>query len=247
MKKAALALALVAGLVGPEFASAQGGPGFLFRNPRVSLGLRVGYQMPRASSDIFDFPRDELTLSTADFGSLLVGAELAIRIEERWDVALTTGWSRSRSDSEYRNWVGTDDLPIEQKTTFETVSGSVGFKYYLTERGRSIGRFAWVPARLTPFVGAGAGFVYYEFEQVGEFIDFQSPTSDIVFDRVGTTGTGPAAYAAAGANLSLGKQLVLTSEARYNLANGPVRDAFTGFERIDLAGLQLTAGIALRW
>jgi hypothetical protein len=38
-------------------AAAQSGPGFLFRNPRASFGLRVGYAVPMVSSDIFDDTR----------------------------------------------------------------------------------------------------------------------------------------------------------------------------------------------
>lgn len=254
MKKLALGLALagVAGLVAPGGLSAQGGPGFLFRNPRVSLGLRLGYQLPRVSSDIFEFPLDSLTLSASDFGALQVGGEVAVRVRERWDVALGMGWARSQSRSEYVNWEDGDGSPIEQETVFERFSGTLGAKYYLVRRGRTIGRFAWVPSRFAPYLGGGLGVAYYEFEQFGDFVAFDTcrgnpPTCDIVYDWLLTTGTGAAAYAAVGADLALGKQFVITSEARYHLANGPVRGPYRRFDRIDLSGLELTAGVAVRW
>lgn len=255
MKKAALVLALGACLLAPSMVSAQGGPGFLFRHPRVTIGLRAGYQMPRLSSDIFAFPLDSLTLERSDFASLHLGGEVALRVAERWDVAMGVGWARARSDSEYVNWTEGPSA-IEQETTFETVSGSLGAKYFFGDRGRSVGRFAWVPSRLTPYVGGGIGFVYYEFVQAGDFVDFEtivvdpndgSVSADIFTDVLRTDGTGFAGYLAAGANLSLGNHFLLTSEARYNLARGPVGESFAGFERIDLAGLQLSAGVALRF
>jgi hypothetical protein len=254
MKKIAVA-ALVAALTLPGAVHAQGGPGFLFKNPRVSVGVRGGYQMPRVGSDIFEFPLDSLTLSRSDFASPYLGGELAVRVSDRLDVAVGAGWSRARSDSEFVNWLENDN-PIRQTTTFETVSGTLGVKYYFTERGRSIGRFAWVPSRLAPYIGGGIGAVGYELEQAGDFVDYQtietdpndgSVSAEIFTDFLRTEGTGFAGYLAGGADVALGKQFVLTAEARYTLANGPVGGSYSGFDRIDLAGLQLLAGLALRF
>jgi hypothetical protein len=247
MRKTTLLVALVAGLSLPATAAAQGGPGFMFKNPRVSLGFRTGYQLPRVGSNIFDFPLDSLTLSRADFGSPWLGGELAVRVTDRLDVAAGVGWARARSESEYVNWVDQDENPIEQVTTFQTITGSLGAKYYFADRGRPIGRFAWVPARLTPYVGGGIGIVAYEFIQVGDFIDFQSPTNEIFFDSLETTGTGFAGYLAGGIDVTLGRQFMLTGEGRYTLSNGPVSGPYSSFDRIDLAGLQLLAGIGIRF
>ena len=250
-KKTALLAALVAALVGglslPAATAAQGGPGFMFKNPRMSLGFRTGYQLPRVSSNIFDFPLDSLTLSRADFASPWLGGEIGLRVTDHLDVAVGVGWTRARSASEYENWVDQDENPIEQVTSFQTVTGSLGAKYYFTDRGRSIGRFAWVPSRFSPYVGGGIGIVGYEFRQEGDFIDFQSPTSEIFFDALETSGTGFAGYLAGGIDVTLGRQFVLTGESRYTLSNGPVTGPYSGFDRIDLAGLQLLAGIGIRF
>ena len=247
MRKTTQMAALVAALSLPAAAAAQGGPGFMFKNPRVSVGLRTGYQLPRVGSNIFEFPLDSLTLSRSDFGSPWLGGELAVRVTDHLDVAVGVGWARARSRSEYENWVDQDDNPIEQVTTFQTLTGTLGAKYYFTDRGRSIGRFAWVPSRFSPYLGGGLGLVGYEFVQEGDFIDFQSSTGEIFFDRLETTGTGFAGYLAAGADVSLGRQFAITGEARYTLSSGPVRGAYSGFDRIDLAGLQLLAGIGIRF
>jgi opacity protein-like surface antigen len=102
-----------------------------------------------------------------------------------------------------------------------------------------------VPSRLTPFVGGGVGVVGYEFDQAGDWVDFA--TLEVFPDRLRTTGTGVSGYLGAGADIALGKQFVITAEARYTLANGPVGGAYSGFDRIDLSGVQLLAGLALRW
>jgi hypothetical protein len=243
----AMLLAVVALTAAPGVVSAQGGPGFLFQQPRISVAVRTGYQLPRAGSDIFDFPRDSLTLSTSDFASPYWGAEVAIRLTDRLDLALGGGWARSRSRSEYRDWVDQDGNPIEQSTRFQTISGTLGAKLYLGDRGRSIGRFAWVPERVTPYVGAGFGAVSYEFKQWGDWVDVGDPELPIVFDRLSTTGSGAAGYLSFGADVALGKLFLFNGEARYTLASGQVGGSYRAFDRIDLAGAQLLAGLAIRF
>src|SRR5690606_25353718 len=122
-----------------------------------------------------------------------------------------------------------------------------GAKYYLWDRGRSIGRLAWVPERLTPFVSAGLGLVHYSIEQGGAFVDLQSPTNEVYYDELRTSGTGLGADLSAGADFSLGKQAFLTAEARYNLGRAGTNGPYADFDDVDLAGLQLMGGIALRW
>ncbi|MGE0160755.1 MAG: hypothetical protein AB7T31_15225 [Gemmatimonadales bacterium] len=247
MRKIVLGAALIAGLVLPLGASAQGGPGFLFNRPRVSVGIRTGYMLPRASSPLFEDARSWYNLNRFDFDSPYLGGEIAARVSERWDIALGAGWGRSTSRSHYREYVDQDGLEIEQRTRFQTVSATLGGRYYFSDRGRRIGRFAWVPAAVTPFVGAGAGVTWYQLEQSGDFIDFGSPTLDIVGDRLETDGAGATAYAGLGADISLGKQLYLTAEGRYAFAKGAVRGEYAAYDGIDLSGLQLLAGISVRW
>lgn len=248
MRRILLAAALGAALVLPAAVSAQGGPGFLFDRPRVSIGFRTGYALPRISSPLFDDARERFNLNRFDFDAPYVGAEIAARVAERWDVALGVGWSQAESRSHYRNWVeevGTQRLEIEQENRFRTVSSAIGARYYFGDRGRTIGRFAWVPSRITPFVGAGAGVTWYEFEQLGDFV--VEATGDIFADELTTDGSGATAYAGLGAELSLGKQFFLSAEGRYSLASGGVRGQYAAYDGIDLSGLQIITGVSLRW
>lgn len=244
MKRIVLVAAVAACVGAPAAASAQGGPGFLFQRPKVSFAVKGGYSLPNAGSDLFDFSREQFTLSRGDFASPYLGGELAVRVAPRWDAALNVGWARSRSLSEYRDWVDNNNLPIEQETTFETVTASLGARYYLNDRGRQIGRFAWVPERLSPFVGGGVGLVWYDFTQVGDFVDFQ--TLDVFPDHLQTEGTAAIVHASAGADLSLGSRVVLTGEGRYQYARDEVRGAFDGFGKIDLSGFQFILGLGIR-
>lgn len=247
MRKIVLFAALAATLVAPAAAMAQGGPGFLFNRPKVALGLRVGYVVPRISGQIFDDARRDYNLNRFDFATPYIGGEIAARVSERWDIALNAGWGRSETRSHYRDWVDQDGFEIEQDTRFQQVTTTLGARYYFADRGRRVGRFAWVPSTLTPFIGGGAGFAWYELEQAGDFIDFGSPTYDIVGDLVETSGTGLAGYLSLGADLSLGKQLYLTGEVRSVLAEASAGGQYRLYDGVDLSGLQFITGISLRW
>ncbi|MGD2047326.1 MAG: hypothetical protein PVJ80_06010 [Gemmatimonadota bacterium] len=252
MKRSALAAALAVLVTAPTLASAQaGGPGFLFKKPRVSVGLRVGYAMPRTGGELFDYTLDEYiplgadTLSSLSFDSPYLGGELAFRPWRHWDIAVGFGWTRSRSRSEYRRWIDTDGNPIQQETTFQVVSGTVGAKFYPQERGRQVGSLAWVPARLNPYVGGGIGVASYQFTQVGDFFD--ESTFEIFSDRLETSADAFLAYGTAGVDFTLTKSVLLTVEARYSISNGDVTGAYQGFNDMDLGGLQLMAGMGLQF
>ena len=230
----------------PIVARAQGsGDGFLFKEPRVSLTLRGGFAMPREGSDIFAYSKDELTLGRGDFFSPDLGLDLAFRITPRVDLVLGTAYAGTSARAEYRRWVGTDDLPIEQTTIFRRVPVTASVKAYLIPSGRSIGQFAWIPTKWAPYVGAGGGALWYRFGQRGEFVN--SETQGVDRDELMSSGWTPTVHALAGFDFSLTPRLALTSEARYSWAKASLSDDYQGFQKIDLAGLSTTLGIQLRF
>ncbi len=240
-----LMLGLSLALLGPVVASAQGGPGYLFRQPRISLEFETGYGFQRASSDVFDFVIAEHTIGRRDFDSPYLGGELGIRASEQVDVAIGFGHQSSSIGSEFREWVDQDGLPITQVTELSQTPFTVGLKYYLVPRGRTLGRFAWVPRRVVPFVGASGGLVSYSFKQYGDFIDFD--TDEIFTDTFESDDRTFLGRASAGVNLSIGDQFYVSFEGRYSWARSNMVGDFIGFDPIDLSGMQFLGGIAVRF
>lgn len=243
----AATLVAVLAVSAPSPVTAQTGDGFLFKEPRVSLKLETGYGFQRAESALFDQVIDDFTLERRDFDSPYLGGELGVRVNEQWDVALGVGYQSASTVSEYRDFVGTDDLPIEQVTTFRLVPLVVSGKYYLKPRGRSIGRFAWIPETVVPYLGAGVGLMSYRFEQDGEFVDESDPGLPIFRDRLTTDRNTFLARAAAGLDFAVSERFVLSGEARYHYARGSLDNDFSRFGDIDLDGLQLVAGVSVRF
>ena len=218
---------------------------FLFQQPSVTLGVRGGWAVPRAQSEIFGFTTEQLTVNRSDLSGLAVQADLAVRVRDHFDVVLSVGHNQSTVRSEFRDFVDTEDLPIEQTTRFLRTPVTIGVKAYLWDRGRSVSRFAWVPNAWAPYIGAGAGLMVYEFTQGGDFVDYE--TLDIFGKNFSSKGTTPAAHLTTGVELSIGTRLLATGEARYLWSRDNMSRDFVDFDRIDLSGFQITVGVAARF
>jgi hypothetical protein len=229
-----------------EPAAAQAtGDGYLFGRPRVTLSLRGGYDRPTAQGQLFDDLFRQLTLGRSSLGAPAANAELAVTLTRRLDLAIHAGYAAATRGSEFRGFVDNDDAPIAQTTTLRRVPLGIGLKGYLAPRGREIGQFAWIPARVAPFVGVGAGAVRYSFRQDGSFVDFQ--TLDVFDAGYGTSGWAAAGYAHAGADWSLSPRLVLSGELRYTAARAAPAGDFREYSRIDLSGAALNVGLGVRF
>jgi hypothetical protein len=234
-------------------AHAQGtGRGFLFQQPEGSLALRLGFTRATARSDLFDETTDVFTLDRGDFGGFSLAADAGFVLKPRVDVVLTFAMDRSSSNSDYENFEEEgptpsedDDLPIEQTTTFNRSSFSIGGKFFLTPRGRQVGNLAFIPARYAPFIGAGGGIAYFSFAQKGSFVE--EATLNIFDDELESTGFTPVVYGAAGLDYTLSPRLALTGEARYTYGKAAMNGDYATYDKIDLSGLAVTMGLFVRF
>ena len=239
-------LVAAATLVAVPGALAQGsGDGFLFRSPGGSIRVWSGYDRALANSPVFKFVTDTFTLSKSAFGAFAVGADVAARVAPRAELVFSAGWAGSKAGSEYRFWTGSDGLPIRQTTSLERVPLTVSLKWYLASPGESVGRFAWVPARIAPFVGAGGGLMWYRFQQYGDFVN--TADSSVVSDALASESWTGSLDAYAGVDVALGPRYVLTARAQYTWARSHLGADFAGPNALDLLGLSLTAGVGVRF
>ncbi|HXY68670.1 MAG TPA: hypothetical protein VEH62_04425 [Gemmatimonadales bacterium] len=221
------------------------GDGFLFRAPGGSIRLWTGYDRALANSPIFQFVTDTFTLSKSSFGAFAIGADVAVRVAPQAEVVFSAGWAGSKAGSEYRHWIGSDSLPIRQTTSLERVPLTVSLKWYLVSPGQSIGHFAWVPARIAPFVGAGGGLMWYRFQQYGDFINFADST--VVNDALASEAWTGSLHAFAGMDVALGPRYLLTGKAQYTWARSHLGADFVGPNAVDLSGLSVTVGVGVRF
>lgn len=241
----AIAAVFMTGTLARPARAQSSGNGFLFQEPIGSFALRGGYARATAGGDLFSFVTDQLTLSRRDFSGPTFGADVAVRVAPQIDVVLGASYAGTSASSEFRHLVDQGNAAITQTTSFKRVPVTASVRAYLTPRGRSVGRFAWVPARFAPYVGAGGGAVWYRFRQQGDFVDFQ--TNNVFPGDFTASQWTPAAQAMAGLDYSLTPRMALTGEGKYLWAKGKVNQSFTGFNNIDLSGISTTIGLYFRF
>ena len=240
---AVVAAALLAGTAGSSSAQSAG-EGYLFHSPVVTLTVRGGYARANAGSDVFDDVTSNLTLDRGDFSSITGAGDIAVHLKPRVDLVFSAAFSRSHQRSEFRNLVDNNDLPIEQTTTFERAPLTANVRLNLAAPGRSIGRLAWIPSRVVPYVGAGVGAMRYHFKQEGDFVNF---ATNAVFPAVlDSESWAFVAQGMAGVDYNFTTQLGLSLDARYVHARGDLGASFKGYERIDLSGTTATVGLSFR-
>ena len=220
--------------------------GFMFHPPKVTLSLNFGYGIPTAGSDLFQDIDKLFTLDNNDFHAVVIGGGLSFFLNERMDVALESSYSNSSTWSEYEDFVDGDDLPIEQETQFTQVPLTVSLRYFLMDRGRQIGNLSWIPTTWSPYIGAGGGGMWYEFQQVGDFIDFDDMS--VYWDGLHSDGWSWVGHVFGGLQWAFSPQWVVTAEARYTMGSAELdRPAYSGYEPIDLSGFQGSLGFGVRW
>ena len=240
-----LGVLLIASLVGAGVAGAQpppqGDPDFLFGRPRGSVGVRGGWLFERAGSDLFAFVHEQLTVELDDFDAPTLAFDLGVATGSRTEAIFGVEFGGATIRSEYRDLVDTDRLPITQATYLRQANLSGSLKLALTPRGQEVGSVAWVPNAISPYIGAGAGALWYEFQQTGDFVDFLDLS--VFGETFRSSGWAPSAHLFGGVDVKIARRLFLTGEGRYLWSQAELGPDFAGFEPLDLTGFKLTAGI----
>ena len=166
---------------------------------------------------------------------------MALRLKPNIDALFRVDYSYSSVASEFRDYVDMDDFPITQETMLTQVPVTAGLKFYLISPGRQVSRYAWIPRSFAPYVGGGAGFVWYRLEQEGDFVDFDDLS--IFTDFFISEGWSTTVQVFGGVDIKLTPRVYLSIEALYAWADAELSQSFVDFDPIDLTGLRTTAGV----
>ena len=215
-------------------------PDFLFGQPDGTIGIRAGWLTNRSGSDWYDFVTDQLTLDRKNFNGPEFGTDVGISLKPRLDLMISFDYSQSTTASEYRRYVDNNRLPIEQTTRLRSAIISGGLKFALTERGREVGRLAWVPRKVVPFVGAGGGAMWFQVHQDGDFVDYVDLS--VFTDVFESKGWSPSAHVLGGVDVRVLRRAYVTLDARYIWASGDLGADWIDFDPIDLSGFRVSVG-----
>ena len=232
-------------------AGAQGtGSGYLFGEPVGRLTLRGGYAFASANSEFFDEATTNLTLKKGDFSGPTFGADVGIRLSPRLELTFDGAYAAVSRNSEYRDLTETDangnEVAIRQSTKLQRAPLTVNVRAYLTDRGRSVGSLAWIPAAVVPWIGAGAGATWYRLRQDGDFVTLSDPNLPIFSRQLEASGWGPALQGMGGVDFTLTPRIAVTGDARYTWSRATLGDSYQGYDKIDLSGASVALGLTFR-
>ena len=235
----AIGAAFVVVVAGP--AAAQERPDFLFGQPGHSIAIRGQWNQARAESEVYDLVTDELTLEKNAFNAAGIAIDVGFVLTPRVDFRTGIDFSSAFARSEFREFIDNEGLPVEQDTTLQQVDIVGSMVFALMPRGRTIGQYSYIPNPVVPYVGVGGGFLWYQFEQIGDFVDFADLA--IFGARFESSGWTLSAHTLSGVDVRLTPNLFLTGEARYVWADAELQRDYSRFDPIDLTGLRLGAGV----
>jgi hypothetical protein len=237
-RRIALAVFLLSALATPALAQ---NPDFLFGKPKAAIAVRSGWFFARAGSDLYTFVQDQLTVDRRDFNAPAMIFEVDVPVKQQLSAVAGFEINGSSTNSEYRHLVDNNRLPITQTTELREVNLSYGIKFALTPPGREISPHAWIPAPVTPYVGAAGGAMWYKFHQAGDFVDIVD--SSVFPKTYDSRGWAPSAHVFAGVDIKVLRRLYVNAEARYLWSRATLDPVFSGFDPIDLTGTKVTGGI----
>lgn len=215
------------------------GIGLLFLAPASSsasgIELRLGGFEPRGHSDLFTDVDELFAVSPRDFRGFTGGIEYSLDVGDHFEVGFhLDGYGRTVF-SEYRDFEREDGSPILQDLRLNIVP--LGATLRFLPAGRR--------ARISPYVAAGGGVFFYQYEEQGEFIDFFDD-NEISTDAFVSDGAAPGFHVAGGLRVGVSPDFSVTGEVRYQRARTKMDDDFA-LNRIDLSGTSVTVGVHLRF
>jgi hypothetical protein len=204
-----------------------------------SLDLRGGAFFPRADSgapnDLF---RDDSTLYTvgkSDWTGFYGGVQWNMKVAPLLEVGFSVdGYSREVHTS-YRDYVRPNGREIQQTLEFDMVPMGITLRLGPTDRGV-----------FAPYIGGGVTFIAWEYEEYGEFIDFDSRDLDIVEDWFLSEGVDVGFHVVGGIRIPIGDDFSIVAEGRYQWAEAEMGDDFRG-NKLDLTGASATLGVNIRF
>ena len=222
--------------------------------------FKGGYLHLQMRSDLWDIEFENMDFRRKDYYDTSFGLSYEYFINRQVSFVLSVEWYEKAKNGIYKNFVletidGEDyafdygeGFAIEHVYSVSIVPVQASLKLMPRRRAGTI----------IPYIGGGIGLYIWNVRIQGEMVNFNESEEfydpDLDADVEGYTIYPADAeenrisvgfHAFAGIMLPLVRQVTLDIEAKYNYAEGTLKDSFQGFEPFDLSGFQVTAGLSL--
>ncbi len=200
------------------------------------IELRIGGMIPRVDSILFD---DSVTLyqvEKKDFRGAFGGIEFTTKLAPNIELGLSVDGYGREIPTFYRDYTRPSGREIDQTLRFVIVPASAIVRLVPSGRYRT-----W-----TPYIGAGAAAMFWQYEEFGDFIDFGQKSRPVVFDSFKSSGTAGGLVLNAGLRYRINEDFQLTADFRNFSGKATAGGDFAPNE-VDVSGSALTLGFRLRF
>jgi hypothetical protein len=246
MKRSALLLAIatVAVAVAAAPASAQPGP-----HPMNSqFQLRFGYFVPEGGGQFWSDTESAFSLDGQDFDDFDFGMTFVQGVSNNLEIGFNLDFFESTVRSSYIDWVDEDGFPILHDSTLSLTPVTVDIRLLPGGRQKYRGsRSQYAVRKPTGYLGAGAGLVFYQYEEVGDFLDFTSDPPVVFPASYRDDGVAPEIHILGGLDIPVGPGWSFLIEGRYSWCKTDLEEDFSGLGEIDLGGFSGFFGAAFHF
>ena len=197
------------------------------------VSIKTGLFSPFCDSDLWEINFENLALSKTDMLNTIYSMEYEHFINRRMSISFEGSNYSKTFYSSYRDYEYDDGTPINQNIYLKIMGFEINLKFYPT----------MVNKKLNPYFGIGGGLVYWDYEQWGEFINFEE---GYVYEGYADTKTfTPVFNLRAGLLYRITYNIGLVFETKYSYAKGNLSSLFEDFEKFDLSGLIFNFGFSI--
>jgi len=237
--------AIVAVLALAVSASAHGGP----PRPRSNaFQVRFGWFFLEGDGELWETNEEVFTLKASDFDSFVFGLSFVHSFDNKVELGGNIDFYSRTVRSSYRDWVDGRGYPIYHDTYLAMTPMTVDVRFLPTGRHRirAGGRRVLKPVF---YVGGGIGFVLWNYEEYGDFLDFsEDPDNPYIFPAsFRDDGAAFEYHGLMGVELPMGPASSILFEGRYSKADEKLGDDFEGLGNIELGGPSIYAGFSFRF
>jgi hypothetical protein len=200
-----------------------------------SFRFRIGGFFPSGNSEFWDANEATFTLDASDFQDWMIGASFVSSMSNWVELGFNVDFYDASQRSAYRDFTDEFGNAILHDTRLELIPLSADVRILPAGRYAFRGRGGQLKVRRpVPYVGAGIGMTYWEYEEEGDFVGFDSIGPFLYYDRLKDSGTDFAAHVLAGVEFPMGPSWSLTLEGRYTWAEATPGGAFSDLQLGDL-------------
>lgn len=199
--------------------------------------VRLGGFVPRADSILFKDSRELYGVLPKDFRSFAGGVEYTANLAPGVELGLSLDGSGREIPTSYVDYTRPSGREIQQTLRLVTAPLAATVRFVPSGRSRA----------LTPYAGVGFAYVFWQYEEFGDFIDFDSRSLPVVADSFKSTGAAPGLLLNAGLRIRINDDLQAVADVRRISARQKRMPGDFSPNELDLTGNTFNVGVRLRF